>query len=121
MKYSYFIAFTYQKDGLKVPLLVTFVKTFWHSAQLAFGMNIIKSNSPVSIDRKNYNLFRLQDKKTQSLGLASAFMLVPSTHTCMLLVDEMSDWYVFSLYLFCTLSSCSDKTKAWHIYRPSIV
>ena len=24
-----------------------------------------------------------------------------------------SDWYVFSLYLFCTLSSCSEKTKAW--------
>ena len=46
-----------------------FVKTFWHSAQLAFGVNIIKS-----------------------------------------------DWYVFSLYLFCTLSSCSEKTKAWPIY-----
>ena len=27
-----------------------------------------------------------------------------------------SDWYVVSLYLFCTLSSCSDKTKVWPIY-----
>ena len=58
MKYSYFIAFTRKMDSDICQDVLLY---------LEFGMNIISQTRQYQWIEKNYNLFKLQDKKTQSL------------------------------------------------------